>query len=205
MKTTLNAIRAHSPCANGWAKLLRHLGKTTADDEPLLIRTILESNGLDDALWCLCAVTGHDRELRLYAVACVRDVQHLMTDPRSLAALDVAERFANGQATADELAVARDAAWSVDKVAYKAADRAAAWATARAADRAAAGDVARAAAWATARTATETAATAVTEAAATARDAAWSVDRNAAWAAARAKQAARLIALCERIEAEELP
>ena len=132
MKTTLNAIREHGPCEDGWRKLLRHLGKTQADDEPLSIATILDSNGLDDALWCLRAVTGHDRELRLYAVWCARQVQHLMTDPRSLAALDVAERHANGLATDDELAAARAAAW--------AAARAAAWAAARAAAWAAAGD-----------------------------------------------------------------
>ena len=41
MKTTLNKIRAHSPCRDGWEKLLRHLGKSAADDEPLLIETIL--------------------------------------------------------------------------------------------------------------------------------------------------------------------
>ena len=124
--TTLNKIRAHCPCADGWAKLLRHLGKTQADDEPLALATILDSNGLDDALWCLRAVDGHEREMRLYAVWCARRVQHLMTDPRSLAALDVAERRANGQATDAELSAARAAA------------------------RAAAGDAAWAAAWAAA-------------------------------------------------------
>ena len=51
MKTTLNKIRAESPCASGWAALLVHLGKTKADDEPVSIVTILESNGLYDALW----------------------------------------------------------------------------------------------------------------------------------------------------------
>ena len=134
MKTTLNAIRAHGPCADGWAKLLRYLGKTQADDEPLSIVTVLDSNGLDDALWCLRAVTGHDREIRLYAVWCARQVQHLMDDPRSLAALDVAERYANGLSTNAELAAARDAAGDA----------------ARAAARDAAGDAARAAAWAAA-------------------------------------------------------
>ena len=59
MLTTLNAIRAHSPCATGWSKLLRYLGKTGADDEPLLITTILDSNGVEDALWCLRAVEGY--------------------------------------------------------------------------------------------------------------------------------------------------
>lgn len=111
MKTTLNKIRTHGPCADGWRKLLSHLGKTEADDEPLSIVTILDSNGLDDALWCLRAVTGHDREIRLYAVWCARQVQHFMTDPRSLAALDVAEMYANGEATDAELSAARGAAW----------------------------------------------------------------------------------------------
>jgi hypothetical protein len=121
--TTLNRIREHTPCKDGWETLLRHLGKTQADDEPLPLVTILESNGLDDVLWCLRAVEGHDREMRLYAVACARRVQHLMKDHRSINALDVAERYAEGQATDKELevalatadaaaAVARDAAWA---------------------------------------------------------------------------------------------
>lgn len=127
MKTTLNAIRDQGPCRTGWEKLLRHLGKTQADDEPLAITTILDSNGLDDALWCLRAVTGHDREIRLYAVWCARQVQHLMTDERSIAALDVAERHADGEATNEELAAARDAAWAAGGAAALAAARDAAW------------------------------------------------------------------------------
>jgi hypothetical protein len=132
--TTLNKIRKYGACEDGWRKLLKHLGKTTADDEPLHLLTILESNGLDDTLWCLRTVPEHDREWRLFSVWCVRRVQHLMTDPRSLAALDVAERAANGVATQEELdaagaaarAAAGDAAWA----AARAAARAAAWAAA---------------------------------------------------------------------------
>ena len=138
MKTTLNKIRANGPCANGWGKLLKNLGKTKADDEPLALTTILESNGLDDAIWCLRAVDGRERDIRLFAVKCARNVQHLMTDKRSLDALDVAERYANGMATQAELDAARAAAWD--------AARAAAWAAAWAAARAAAWDAAWAAA-----------------------------------------------------------
>ena len=54
--TTLNAIREHSPCCDGWEKLLAHLGKTRADGAPLALATILNSNGLYDALWCLRAL-----------------------------------------------------------------------------------------------------------------------------------------------------
>ena len=139
MKTTLNAIRAHWPCSDGWRKLLRALGKDSADDEALSIITVLDSNGVDDALWCLRAVPGHDREIRLFAVWCARQVQHLMTDARSITALEVAERHANGAATKQELAAAWAAAWD--------AARAAAWAAARAAAEAAAWAAAGDAAW----------------------------------------------------------
>ena len=110
MQTTLNAIRKYRPCESGWKKLLAYLGKTKADDKPISILEILESNGIDDALWCLRAVDGHDKEIRLYAVWCARQVQHLMPDKRSLAALDVSEAFANGKVTKKELAAARAAA-----------------------------------------------------------------------------------------------
>ncbi len=104
--TTLNAIRDHSPCESGWKKLLANLRKTKGDDEPLSLVSILDSNGLKDALWCLRAVEGHDREIRLYAVWCARQVQHLMSDPRGIQAVDIAEKFANGEATKEELAAA---------------------------------------------------------------------------------------------------
>ena len=142
MKTTLNKIREYSPCASGWEKLLSYLGKTKADDEPLLITTILDSNGLDDAIWCLRTVEGYDREIRLFAVWCARQVQHLLKDQRSLDALDVAERYANGEATDAELTAAKDAAWSAEDVV-----RAAAWAAEDAAWAAWAAEAARDAAW----------------------------------------------------------
>ena len=162
MKTTLNKIRAKSPCTEGWKKLLAHLGKTKADDEALSIITILDSNGLDDALWCLRAVEGSDKEIRLYAAWCARQVQHLMADRRSLNALDVAERYANGLATDKELAAASDAASDAS------AARAAAWAARDAA--AGYAGAAADAAWA-ARAATAWAAAAAGSAASDAADA----------------------------------
>ena len=150
MKTTLNKIRAQGPCYDGWRKLLTYLKKTEADDDPLPITSILDSNGIEDALWCLRAVEGHDREMRLYAVWCARQVQHLMTDPRSLAALDVAERHANGEATDAELSAARVAALDAACAAAWAPARTAAWDAASAAACAAARDAAWAPAWAAA-------------------------------------------------------
>jgi hypothetical protein len=129
MITTLNKIRAQSPCATGWTKLLSNLGKTKADDEPLRIAVILESNGLDDALWCLQAVDGHQREMRLFAVYCARSIQHLMIDQRSIDAIDVAERHAYGLATDEELTAAWVAAGAVRGAAWVAA-RDAAWSAA---------------------------------------------------------------------------
>ena len=172
MITTLKAINKHDPYPDSWRKLLRHLGKTEADDEPLSIVTILDSNGLNDALWCLRAVEGRDREIRLYAIWCARQVQHLMRDQRSLTALDVAERYANGEASDAELSAAWAAAWAAEDAAWGA--EGAAWAAAWAA---------KDAAWA---------------AEGAAKDAAW----GAAWAAARKQQGDKLREICLEVENE---
>lgn len=127
LTTTLNRIRAHHPCEVGWTKLLKGLGKTAPDDEVLPFSLIVEINGIDDALWCCRAEPQHDREWRLFAVWCARQVQHLVTDPRSVAALDVAERHARGEATDEELATARDAAWDADWDLAETAAREPAW------------------------------------------------------------------------------
>ena len=189
MKTTLNKIKAHQPCIQGWKQLLKHLGKTKADDEPLSLLTILDSNGLDDAIWCMRAIDGRDKEIRLYAVWCARQVQHLIKDPRSLVALDVAERFANGEATEKELAevwaAAKDASMNAARYAASATAITAAW------------DAASAAVWDAASAA----------ALAAASDAAWDVTRAAAWDVARdaawAAQAARLREVCNEVQGEK--
>jgi len=107
MTTTLNRIREEPPCKGGWKRLLKSLGKTKADDEPLTLIYILESNGIKDAIWCLRCIDGIGKEIRLFGVACAREVQYLMTDQNSIDALDVAERFAKGEATEEELNKAR--------------------------------------------------------------------------------------------------
>jgi hypothetical protein len=147
MTTTLNKIKAHSPCENGWDKLLNHLGKTKADDEPLSIATIIQSNGTKDAVWALCAVEGKDKEIRLFAADCAESVLHIYekrypNDDRPRKAIQAARDYANGVIGKDELAAARAAAWD--------AARAAAWDAAGEAARATAWDAAGDAAWATA-------------------------------------------------------
>ncbi len=160
--TTLNRIRAFGPCGvnpkqtplEGYQKLRAFLGPDHGPDDPVPFAVIVESNGLDDALWCCRAEPQYSKEWRLFAVRCARSVQHLMTDPRSLAALDVAERHANGLATDGELDAAsaaardaaRDAAWAAASTAAWAAARGAARGAARAAARAAV-SAARDAAW----------------------------------------------------------
>ena len=136
MKTTLNEIRKHEPCQDFWETLLSHLNKTEPDEEALPLLIVLESSGLEETLWCFRAVEGFHKEKRLLAIAFAREVEHLMPEA-SKPALDVAERFANGLATEEELAQARAAAWAAHAAAARYAASwaaAAAWAAAYAAD-----------------------------------------------------------------------
>jgi hypothetical protein len=126
--TTLAAIRAQSPCENGWRTLLAHLGKTAADDEPLPLLTVLDSNGLDDALWVLSCAMPDDRLARHFQAWCAEQVLHLFERERP-----------NDKRVRHQIATLRND--RADAAAMDAA-RAAAWATAWAAARAA-GDAAR--------------------------------------------------------------
>lgn len=65
LTTTLNLIRSYNPCADGYAKLVRHLGgvKKYGADTPIDLAVILESNGVQDMLWCLRAVPPEQQSL----------------------------------------------------------------------------------------------------------------------------------------------
>jgi hypothetical protein len=175
--TTLNRIRAQGPCSDGWNKLLSGLGKKRADDEVLSYARIVEINGIDDALWACRSEPQHAKEWRLFAVWCARQVEHLMNDPRSITACNVAERFAYGMATREELGAALDATWGAARGATWDAAWDAAWGAARGAAWDVARDAALDAAWGAARGATWDAAW----------DAAWDVARGVARGAQTAK------------------
>ena len=69
--------------------------------------------------------TWNERTARLFAVWCAREALQLVENPdlRSVTAVDTAERYANGEATSEELTAAWDAALD----AARAAASAAAW------------------------------------------------------------------------------
>lgn len=138
--TTLNKIKACSPCEDGWRKLLNHLGKTEADDEALSFITILESNGIEDAMWSL-RTCEDERAVRLFACDCAESVLHFFekeypNDNRPRKAIEVARKYADGDATLQELDEACVAACAASRCAEDAewyAVRDAAWYAARAA------------------------------------------------------------------------
>ena len=152
-------------------------GRDWAITQPTMAAVWDNCQRADWLLW-ICDKIGKkpdDRTLRLFAIWCARNTPlvdgrktgDLLTDPRSLAALEMAERHANGLATDKELAAAWAAwaagdaawaAWAAGDAAWAAAGAAAwaawdAWDAARNAARDAAGDAAWAAwdAWDAAR------------------------------------------------------
>ena len=164
MKTTLNKLKAAGACAERYKVLLSALGKTEADDEPLYIAKIVETNGIEDAVWALRTVDWHDREIRHFAADCAEMVlpiyeKRYPDDDRPRKAIQAARDYADGKIDDAARSAAWDAAWD--------ASWDAAWD--------AAGSAARSAAWSAAWDAAGSAA----------RSAAWSAARSAAWSAAR--------------------
>ena len=142
LTTTFKRLRKAGACTERY-KFLRHALKGIKDNEPINLLTILETNGLDDALWALCATAQNcERVARLMAadfaeMVLPRCLKCYPNDDRPRLAIQAARDFANGLITADQLSAAESAAES--------AARSAAWSAALSAARSAAESAARSA------------------------------------------------------------
>ena len=124
LHTTFALLHREGACAPGYKKLAKHLGGISkyGASTPIPLAEVLTSNGLDDALWCLRAVLDteiatRDRLSRLLACDYAERALPIFEatypdDNRPRQAIEVARRFADGQASPEELAAARDAAWA---------------------------------------------------------------------------------------------
>jgi len=115
MKTEINneLIRSFKPC-------YKPETVTDSDEETLTVvewvnkyRSKVRSQ--NDIIWLLCRKEFlSDRDLRLFAVWCARESFKLLesVDQRSIDAVNIAERYANGEADPNELF----AAWSAANI-----------------------------------------------------------------------------------------
>lgn len=112
LSTTTRKCDNLVPCQKGRNRFFAFLGKADrVDDEPFPFEVMLNAVGLFMTSYCCPAEPRYDLHWRRFAVWCARQVQHLIRSPECVAALDVAERFCNGEATKLELAEAAAAAW----------------------------------------------------------------------------------------------
>ena len=145
MKTNLNKIKAAGACTNGYKKLLKALGKTASDDEPITISYIVDSNGAADAIWCLRTVDAFQQEKQLFAIWCARQVQHFCNHSTKIKLDELELKIAGKVLTANSLPDAAVYADSADS-AYAAVAAVSAYAAAAAAVSAYAADASDAAA-----------------------------------------------------------
>jgi hypothetical protein len=119
--TTLNKIWAFDPSEAGRDKLLHSLGKAEPDDEPVSMKEILVSLGIEDALWCIRTLD--EETIVRFSHHCAKKVLPIFEKgiPHSSNTTE-----ASTSAVIDAMAVARFAAnaisySAVDTVAYASA------------------------------------------------------------------------------------
>ena len=117
LTTTFALLRAAHACPPRY-RFLREALKYCEDHTPINVLTILDTNGIDDALWALCA-TAQDCEkvARLMAadfaeLALAEWLKHYPDDDRPRLAIQAARDFANGVITAEQRSAAESAARS---------------------------------------------------------------------------------------------
>ena len=129
LTTTLELLKQHRACESGYRKLKKSLGAAWPKDKPINLLQVLESNGVQDMLWCLRA-TEQDCLKQRYLICAdmAESVLHLFTakypnDNRPRLAIDAARKVASGE---KDSAYAADAAYAAVDADY--ADYAAAYA-----------------------------------------------------------------------------
>ncbi len=137
MNIKLEDIKSHKPCISGWQKLIRSLDRRTEGDVSL--SHILDSNGIEDAIWCLRTLPYRDQCLFRADVAEL--VVHLCNDEKPRQAIAAIRQWHKGEINDQELAAYADAyaatyaAYAAYAATYAAdADVDAAYATAYATD-----------------------------------------------------------------------
>jgi len=109
-KITLELIESFNPCYNpAIIGFTEDMVLTPLD----VIRRANEANSNEDVIWLLCREHFMSKkDLRLFSVQCARAALKLVDNPaiRSLKACDVAEMYAHGKATKEELTTAAHAA-----------------------------------------------------------------------------------------------
>lgn len=123
METTLRKIKECRPCKDGWKKLLSNVNNDL--DAKLTIKQILDSNGIEDAIWALKAINDQEN-IRLFACDVAESVLHIYEerypdDKRPREAIEASKRFANNEITKKELQIIENNAYEASKDAADAA------------------------------------------------------------------------------------
>ena len=133
LTTTLNFIRSHSPCREGYRKLVNRLGGIEAygADTEINLLTILESNGVQDMLWCLRATQQDSKKIASqlaigFAEECLPIFEaRYLDDKRPRDCIQACKDYTAGIITLEQLREKRRAAYAAAGYAVYAADAAA--------------------------------------------------------------------------------
>ncbi len=132
LTTTFTRLHKANACIERYRHLAELLGGINkyGRDTPITLAKIVETNGLENALWALRAtVEPSDKLARLFACDCAERVLSLFEnkypdDKRPRQAIEIARRYAMGQASDKARAAARvawAAAWAAGDAAWAAA------------------------------------------------------------------------------------
>jgi hypothetical protein len=128
LTTTLQRIKYANACTEGYRKLAKHLGgcDSYGMETEINLLTVLESNGVQDMLWCLrCTVEDSMRTASQLAIEFAAECLPIFekrypNDLRPRQAIDAARGYLEGTVTINELknaayaADAADAAYAAD-------------------------------------------------------------------------------------------
>ena len=121
--TTLKLLRKANACTEGMGTLTASLpstpsGSKWSENKRIPLSHILESNGLNHAIWAMQATTVNSKQeiaqlaIKFASESLSNFEKQFPKDERPRQAIEAASLFMQGKITVEELSAARSAAWS---------------------------------------------------------------------------------------------
>jgi hypothetical protein len=121
MKTTFQKIKDCKPCGDGWKQLISY-HKPSSLDEEISIKEIMESNGLNDAIWALRVIDNTEILISL-SIDLAESVLHIYEkqfpgDTRIRDCIDACKKYIRGEISESELIEKKKGAYNAYDAAY---------------------------------------------------------------------------------------
>ena len=107
LSITLRLVQQHKPYSSMWKTLVKAHGGVSADfGKSFPLSTVLDSNSLEDTLWCFKCLPEYEAVFARFTLFLIRHAERYTNDKRVPYCKSIIKEYVKGEVSTDELGIA---------------------------------------------------------------------------------------------------